>query len=767
MIRMTRILRQVLLLGASALLAVPTVSSQEPSATASFPARAVAITVDVVVLDEHDHPVRGLTTADFTVLEDGREQTISNFEAHALGEVRPETAAASFEGRPSPSPTAATNEGPSARPARVFALLIDDLGISAPVMLQLKTALARWISEQSDPRDEITITTTSGDVWWSDIVARGREDFLTVLNRVQGKLLSPAGKNAMSDWEAYQISAEELGTGGPAGSRASDVLGTVEGGAVAFVGGSVLERVMQRWLASRECPPCAEPGDDLDLAQRRANMSPADCPAVQQCRRRVQSRAQELHALWMHRGQTVYAAVAGLSRSLAGAPGRKSILLISESLLNDTDLGVPLRNAVDASQRGNSALYFMGAQGLAGSSIYQAEQSAFGRSQDVGSMKAAEELLATAGGVGLAEATGGAAVASSNDFAAGLARMASDSSAYYLLGYQPQEAPDGRWHGLQVKVARPHSKVLARKGYRATRLKDQTPSAEVERGADGEKRPGAKASKRPLAPELLTGSAREGIPLRIAAYLQDTNGAGLARVQVVIEIDNSRVWVERAATPWRASLDLTIMAASPFRRPAVPIDERLSLSLGPAEVATGWWLVPRTLWLPPGLTQLRAYVRDRASGTVGLVTERLVVPDVDQPYLSTPVLTDRTLPPRKSGDPPRLVPVAHRQFGKERPLFCQFELFTFGGQDLPGAAQLQASYAIEKPDGQPVSQGPATPIKTDGHYAARRIVLPIEALDDGPYVLLLTVEDRLAQRTLVTRAPFVVRTGAERIPADE
>ena len=51
---------------------------------------------------------------------------------------------------------------------------------------------------------------------------------------------------------------------------------------------------------------------------------------------------------------------------------------------------------------------------------------------------------------------------------ASLERMAGESSTYYLLGYQPEKAPDGKWHKLEVKVARPGTKVRTRRGYRAT-----------------------------------------------------------------------------------------------------------------------------------------------------------------------------------------------------------------------------------------------------------------------------------------------------------
>lgn len=54
--------------------------------------------MDAVVLDEDGRPVRGLARTDFTLVEDGRPQTIVGFEPRELAPV-PETEPPSEEGR--------------------------------------------------------------------------------------------------------------------------------------------------------------------------------------------------------------------------------------------------------------------------------------------------------------------------------------------------------------------------------------------------------------------------------------------------------------------------------------------------------------------------------------------------------------------------------------------------------------------------------------------------------------------------------------------
>src|SRR5438874_12522850 len=66
---------------------IPSAWQQLPSPQApSFRASVDLIDIDVSVLDKNRMPVRGLTAADFTVLEDGKPQPIVAFDAVALPE---------------------------------------------------------------------------------------------------------------------------------------------------------------------------------------------------------------------------------------------------------------------------------------------------------------------------------------------------------------------------------------------------------------------------------------------------------------------------------------------------------------------------------------------------------------------------------------------------------------------------------------------------------------------------------------------------------
>ena len=326
----------------------------------------------------------------------------------------------------------------------------------------------------------------------------------------------------------------------------------------------------------------------------------------------------------------------------------------------------------------------------------------------------------------------------------GLARMATDASAAYLLGYQPEKPPDGDWHRLEVRIRRPGLKVRARRRYLAS-----LPAATATREARG---------TRPTAPALTAGTTRGDIALRVAAYIRDPDELrGLARIQVAVEVDSRSVQALAEPSGGRsASIDLTIQAVSLGRPLGTPqVDQRLDMTLGSTDEPASW-LAVREIALPPGVAQVRALVRDRTSGRIGLAIRRLEIPDLSRPYVGTPILSDRVAPPHKMGEPPSLAPVARRAFSAAGRLYCQFEVFNYGGLSVPGLAKLSAGYTLTGPDGSVVRTAPPTAIDTATNRAVRRVELPVKDLAPGDYLLQVAVEDRLAGQTLIAREAFTL-----------
>jgi VWFA-related protein len=669
----------------------------------TFPTLAEAITVDVVVLDRDGRPVRGLTKVDFTVLEDGQPQEIVSFEAREIQ-----------DGRAQPTDIVehvVSNE--RTRTGRVLAVVLDDLGISPLGMTDVKKAVGRWLTDQASAHDEVTLITTSGDAWWNDRIDRGRSDLLAVLERVRGnKQMAGSPSEQMSEWEAHQIDLEW--------------------------DGREAIRVVDRWLASGACLETF----GLETSRRL-------------CLQRVGSLARQMRSSIAIHARAVFDIIERVSTGVAGGRGRKSIVLFSEGFLRDPE-DPREAAAIDASRRANAAIYFLDSRGLIGlTSAFQAAASGPPpEAKDVGARIFEETTLETGGSENLAQETGGFAITNNNDLSAGLARVANESAAYYLLGYQPSRPRSEKWRRLEVRVNRPGVTVRARQGYFPS-LPSSPPPAKV--GKTDKRKQQTAATEARIDPALMASGELGGIPLRLATYVFDSNTLALARVMVVVEVGSAPFTFVRADAGGKVTLDLMLLGASRDRGEVFSIRERIEATLRARESRSQWWTFTREMRLPAGVSQLRALVRDVATGRTGMVAQRFEVPPVDSFRLSTPILSDQVEASSEGG---RQAPVlaAHREFRPEGRLYCQYEVFGAGPRGQGTA--VVASYSLRWADGSLVRQGPPTPIVPGANARLVRMLgLSLDGLPEGSYELQIRVENGPGGPAIEAREPFVLTRG--------
>jgi hypothetical protein len=146
-----------------------------------------------------------------------------------------------------------------------------------------------------------------------------------------------------------------------------------------------------------------------------------------------------------------------------------------------------------------------------------------------------------------------------------------------------------------------------------------------------------------------------------------------------------------------------------------------------------------------------------ATGRAGTVAQRLVVPTRDNPYLATPILTDRVRAPRR-GEPLRLVPVAHRSFRPRGHLYCAYEVFGMTDAEGRATTRVAGGYTLQAAGGRVVRAATPTPIAValEGRVI-RTLTLSLDGLEEGAYELVLEVMDQASGRTLATREPFVLQ----------
>ena len=699
-------------------------ASQEP-APPSFPSGVEMVTIDAVVLDAHGRPVPGLTRDDFVVREDGHVQEIARFESFVAGE-------AAEEEEPSP---VASNEGATGRAGRAFAVLVDDLRI-APVRTEpSRKAVASFIERSVRDGDEVTLGTTSGDVWWSARIPEGREDLLAVAGRVRGRAVEASSLDRITEYEAFWINTQE--TGPAQGSLQPDRPDSAPAAAPPReanpVGGSIKERVKLRWKTANLCTGTS-------------------------CDGMVRAQATELDTRRQGRTRLTLLAVRRGIEALADLHGRKSLLLLSEGFLQDG--AKDFREVAAVAREANAAVYFIDVRGLealpGGGSASDFEPTTDPRTRSA--MRFEESVYESAGTEALAEETGGFSVRNTIDLAMGFERIAQESRVFYLLGFYPPEGQSARkWRKLRVEVTRPGLTVRARRGYTLGRATAGSQAARRDKKDKKEKQ------ERTVDPAVTRAidSAHDlaDIPLRAMAYVLEPRANDTTHVVIAVEFDASRIGFQPRGSSRAARLDVSVVASGRDSGRGFRHDDTFDLAAESAE-APGWRALLREFELPPGVTQARVVVRDQASGAMGAVSRRFEVLPPGGLRLSTPILTDHVEPARKAGGRPVPALAAHRVFRPGGSLYCEFEVF--GAAPSPGGTpRVVAGLEVLAANGALARKADLTPIAADANGRVVRLVgMSLEGMAEGSYDLVLKIRDETSGAHVERREPFTLAAEA-------
>jgi hypothetical protein len=432
--------------------------------------------------------------------------------------------------------------------------------------------------------------------------------------------------------------------------------------------------------------------------------------------------------------------------ALAVARGRKSLVLVSPGLVNDTRIP-GFRRIVSASLRANAPVYSLDARGLvAATSGLQADVSQpldiLDRSTGLG---LSETKLASEGSEGLALDTGGFVIKNQNDLAAGLERIGREARSYYLVGYAPtNRAADGRFRRIAVSVARADVLVRARRGYYAPGRDAAAPKPE---GRDA-------AIQRALdapfdLPEL---------PLRALALHFGEAEPGKTAVRLAIEADiRGFAFVDEGGTA-RDTLELLLLVAHRDTGEFTRFDQQLELALR-RETRTRYeqdgFPITRELALAPGPYQAKVVARDKNGGRLGSLTHDFEVPAPAGLRVSSLVLSDR---PRESQDGSRAPELgARRSFAASGLLHCRFEVYGAAKNAASGRPEVTAGFALRRANGRVLAAAPETPLQPGPDGAlVRRLGVPLDAAVPGAYEVIVVVTDLVAGQTAEAREPILI-----------
>jgi VWFA-related protein len=424
----------LVVLWASSIAASPQSQTASPDlqSITTFKANAHLVLVDVVVTNNKGEPITGLKKEDFEVLEDGKQQFVSNFEEH-------KGASPNQIKLPSMPPNVYTNFPLVQTADSINVILLDALNTPTSDQVYVHRQMIKYVKTIL-PRTRVAIFTLASRLRMLQGITTDSSLLLAAINSTKaGPTPSPMRASTIeSDADQSRIdflTKEALGPASPNQTLAQAAVDPIN--------------TTRQFL------------NDTALFQTESRMS-MTLEAMQQ-----------------------------LARYLADIPGRKNVIWLSGSfpagIVPDSDLTDPFSGAANFQEEirkttnllttAQISLYPIAAEGLTSDVAFQANNREITERRGNLSMqdtlqqsrKASIDLDASHASMEqLARDTGGQAIYNTNGLNDALTRVVNNGTRYYSLTYSPSNSNmDGKYRHIQVKLVTRKETLAYRRGYYA------------------------------------------------------------------------------------------------------------------------------------------------------------------------------------------------------------------------------------------------------------------------------------------------------------
>ncbi len=688
------------LLGAAVLSARPqSASNQQPT----FRAATEVIQLDVSVLDKDRHPIRDLSKADFTVLEDGKPQTIVAFSAVDVPDAPPSLNAVPAEMRwtRAVTPDVTTNALPPE--GRLFAMVLDDaLMPSDPGILDGAKRAARSVINHLSATDEMAIVFTAD--------GRQSQDFTSDRTKLLVAVEKLRAGHAM-----YTLGWD---TAAPKIGRSSPKPPMMDGDDFFRQGSLNTLRDVAEVLASapqrRKVLVYVSPG----VAIEQANTSPALAHGTGQGMMILEAQrhlAEQLSDIFrsMQRANVIVDSI-----DPSGLDGLEPY--VERELLQQPAV-VSIVNSPDQAI----------AQDQATSSSNLSLTTTKNFARDLAHSLARNDLdfLETT-----AANTGGRAIVNTNDFEPGIEAMFRENGSYYLLGIQATDSGTGNMHRLSVKVDRPDVEVRTRSGYYAS-------DAEEDKKL---------AAASPVTRAIAAALPDPGLPMQVTLAPFASSTTEGTTVAIVLGVNQP---APHERTP--GTIDLETKAFTPDGYAKGDHSQTVHMTLLPGSSAVAQYELLSRLDLKPGRYQLRIGAHTTIGDVRGSVFADVEVPDfAGAPLSLSGVLLEANPAPFAAPKDALtaivpIVPTAARSFDRRDRLSAFVRVYQLGTKT---PAEVNVAIHVIDEAGQTVvdrvDQLGASDFAAPARAADERIALPLANLKPGEYLLSIvaTAEKATAQR---------------------
>ncbi len=400
-----------------------------PRSQVTFSSDVKLVEVAVVVRDGKGKTVPGLTKADFEIRDSGKKRDVSSF-------VIQNRVPAAAQTPTSPDQPPSVTATPLVRP-RFIAIVIDDLNSAFPEFRRSQIAASKFVREGLSIGDRVGIFSTYGQQllpFTSNI-----EQIAATIDkmRTRGRSFGSNGCPSISPYEAYLI------------DNGLDP--------------TVLEVKAAETRHCLNIPPAGRGG--------RGGPPPQDTAVMT-----VLATAKGIWSEVRMNSIVTLDSLRGIVDVMTPLEGTKMILLASGGFISDRFDMSPMERVIQRALKAGVIINTLDAKGLY---TIQIEMPPGGDTQSMiqqqrtvsASMQAGNDALGI-----LADSTGGRFIRNSNDLEGGFRILGTLPETTYLLGFQPGDDPDGRYHKLEVRLTgNRKDKVQSRPGYVAEKEKPVTP----------------------------------------------------------------------------------------------------------------------------------------------------------------------------------------------------------------------------------------------------------------------------------------------------
>jgi len=458
-----------------------------------------------------------------------------------------------------------------------------------------------------------------------------------------------------------------------------------------------------------------------------------------------------------------FGAIQYVIRGLRDLPGRKSLVLLSESMrltfldgpgivetsgTTDVTREDNLRKLTDEANRSSVVIYSIDPRGPTYTGL-TASDGAGGRTSEqlseVLGQRTQQLIQSQDGLVVLAQKTGGVFYPG-GDIADSIRRAADDGNGYYLMGYQPESATfdertgASKFHSISVRVKRPGLSVRSRTGFFGT-PDNRPPPVPQTRAAQ-------------LAKALVSPFTTGDLSVRLTTLFSHSDAEG-SYIQALLHF-NARelVFKEEADGSRSAEVDIAIVTFDGNGQVSANVDKTFRLKYAKGEfeeiLRRGFVYSTPVPIKKAGPYQLRVALRDANSEKLGSANQFVEIPDVHSGRLvvSGIVMTAaRRQGAGVSGGGENREDIdgtpAVRIFKSGSTVSYAYEVLNVrtDGRDK---SQLESQIRLFR-DGQPVYSSTPSAINTEGQPNAKRLAvggrLELTKITPGNYVMQIVVSD--------------------------